>query len=63
MVRIVNDGPMDLFAVGRYLDVYRVQGETVKLRERIVVCDSSRIDTSGDSAVSDARCEDYREER
>jgi anthranilate 1,2-dioxygenase small subunit len=45
VVRVVNDGPMDLFAVGRYLDVYRVQGDAAKLRERIVVCDSSRIDT------------------
>jgi anthranilate 1,2-dioxygenase small subunit len=45
VVRVVNDGPMDLFAVGRYLDWYEVQSETVKLRERVVVCDSSRIDT------------------
>ena len=45
VVRVINDGPMDLFAVGRYLDWYDLRGETVKLRERVVVCDSSRIDT------------------
>ena len=47
VVRINRDGTMDLFATGRYLDVARVDpGDgCLKLAERIVVCDSGRIDT------------------
>jgi anthranilate 1,2-dioxygenase small subunit len=45
VVRIMRDGKTDLFASGRYLDRWRVTGDTAKLAERIVVCDSSRIDT------------------
>ncbi|HLS84792.1 MAG TPA: aromatic-ring-hydroxylating dioxygenase subunit beta [Burkholderiales bacterium] len=45
VVRIMRDGKMDLFACGRYLDrVVEVAG-AVKFKERLVVCDSSRIDT------------------
>lgn len=45
VARIMRDGSTDLFATGRYCDVY-VRDETgVRLRERVVVCDSSRIDT------------------
>ena len=36
---------MDLFAAGRYLDVLVDEAGTLRFRERIVVCDSSRIDT------------------
>ena len=46
VIRIMRDGAMDVFATGRYLD--RVQAApdgTVKLGERIVVCDSTRVDT------------------
>ncbi|HKB25929.1 MAG TPA: aromatic-ring-hydroxylating dioxygenase subunit beta [Methylomirabilota bacterium] len=45
VVRIVRDGTMDLFATGRYLDVLVDEGGTLRFRERIVVCDSSRFDT------------------
>ncbi|SFO47631.1 anthranilate 1,2-dioxygenase small subunit [Pseudonocardia ammonioxydans] len=37
--------PTDLFASGRYLDLYQIREEHALLRERVVVCDSSRIDT------------------
>jgi anthranilate 1,2-dioxygenase small subunit len=45
VARITRDGPTDLFASGRYIDRWRIEGETAKLAQRIVVCDSSRIDT------------------
>ncbi|MFC3678343.1 aromatic-ring-hydroxylating dioxygenase subunit beta [Ferrovibrio xuzhouensis] len=45
VVRIMRDGRSDIYATGRYLDVYRLVGDTPKLAERVVVCDSSRIDT------------------
>ena len=46
VVRTMRDGRMDLFAAGVYLD--RVRDDTegrLRFAERIVVCDSSRIDT------------------
>ena len=45
VVRIIRDGTMDLFATGRYLDVLVEDRGALYFRERIVVCDSSRIDT------------------
>jgi anthranilate 1,2-dioxygenase small subunit len=45
VVRVTGDGPTDIFATGRYVDHYTVGGGTAKLRRRIVVCDSSQIDT------------------
>jgi 3-phenylpropionate/cinnamic acid dioxygenase small subunit len=45
VVRIMRDGRMDLFATGRYLDKLVEEAGALRLRERIVVCDSSRIDT------------------
>jgi anthranilate 1,2-dioxygenase small subunit len=45
VARIVQDGDTDIFATGRYLDRYKIEGGEVRLNERIVVCDSSRIDT------------------
>ena len=45
VARIMHDGTTDIFATGRYLDLYRVRGDGAKLAERIVVCDSSRVDT------------------
>jgi len=45
VARILRDGLTDIFATGRYLDVYILKGDDAKLAERIVVCDSSRIDT------------------
>jgi anthranilate 1,2-dioxygenase small subunit len=45
VARIVQDGDTDIFATGRYLDRYRIEDGKAHLHERIVVCDSSRIDT------------------
>lgn len=45
VVRIMHDGTTAIFATGVYLDAYRATGNEVKLAKRIVVCDSSRIDT------------------
>jgi hypothetical protein len=36
---------MDLFATGRYLDLLEEEEGALRFRERIVVCDSSRVDT------------------
>jgi anthranilate 1,2-dioxygenase small subunit len=45
VARIMHDGETDLFATGRYLDTCRVSGNDLKFARKIVVCDSSRIDT------------------
>jgi anthranilate 1,2-dioxygenase small subunit len=45
VARIVQDGDTDIFATGRYFDLYKIEDGKVRLNERIVVCDSSRVDT------------------
>lgn len=45
VARIMRDGATSLYATGRYLDLWRMDGEAPLLKERVVVCDSSRIDT------------------
>jgi len=45
VLRIVQDGDSTIYASGRYLDVYAIRNDVAELNERIVVCDSSRIDT------------------
>jgi anthranilate 1,2-dioxygenase small subunit len=46
VVRTMRDGASSIFASGRYLDLFRRDEEgSLKLAERIVVCDASRIDT------------------
>lgn len=45
VVRITGDGPMDLFVTGKYLDRFVYVEGSLKLKERIVVCDSSEFDT------------------
>lgn len=45
VVRVMRDGTTDLFARGRYLDRYRVVNDDAKLAVRVVVCDSSRVET------------------
>jgi anthranilate 1,2-dioxygenase small subunit len=45
VARIMRDGDTDIFATGRYLDLYRIRDAEAKLAERVVICDSSRIDT------------------
>lgn len=46
VTRIMRDGRMDVFATGRYLDRVREDAAgALRLAERLVVCDSPRIDT------------------
>ena len=45
VVRIMHDGDSRVFATGVYLDVVRAAGNDLKFKKRLVVCDSSRIDT------------------
>jgi anthranilate 1,2-dioxygenase small subunit len=45
VMRTVQDGDSTIYATGRYLDVYAIGDDSAKLNQRIVVCDSSRIDT------------------
>jgi 3-phenylpropionate/cinnamic acid dioxygenase small subunit len=45
VVRVMQDGQSDVFASGVYLDTCRAAGNELKFAQRIVVCDSSRIDT------------------
>ena len=45
VVRIMRDGRMDLFATGRYMDLLLEEAGALRFRERVVVCDSNRIDT------------------
>ena len=45
VVRIMRDGSSNLFASGRYLDRLVRENNVLKIRERIAICDSSRIDT------------------
>ena len=45
VARIVQDGDTSIFATGRYLDLYKIEDGVVRLNERIVVCDSARVDT------------------
>ena len=45
VARIMRDGTTDVYATGRYMDVIAVNGGAPKIRERIVICDSSRFDT------------------
>ncbi|HVV93722.1 MAG TPA: aromatic-ring-hydroxylating dioxygenase subunit beta [Hyphomicrobiales bacterium] len=45
VLRIMRDGTTDIFASGKYLDRWRLDGSDARLAERIVVCDSARIDT------------------
>ena len=45
VVRIMHDGQTDVFATGVYIDTFRAQGNQLKFASRLVVCDSSRIDT------------------
>jgi anthranilate 1,2-dioxygenase small subunit len=45
VVRIMHDGQTDVYATGVYLDTLRRDGDALKFASRVVVCDSSRIDT------------------
>ncbi len=45
VVRIMRDGTMDVFATGKYLDRVIAADGKLQFLERVVVCDSSRVDT------------------
>jgi len=45
VARIMRDGTTDVYATGQYIDTYTLTGTEPKLRQRIVVCDSTRFDT------------------
>jgi anthranilate 1,2-dioxygenase small subunit len=45
VVRIMHNGESSVFATGVYLDTVRADGNKLKFSRRIVVCDSSRVDT------------------
>lgn len=45
VVRIMHDGSTDVFASGVYLDTCRAEGSDLRFAKRVVVCDSSRVDT------------------
>ena len=45
VVRIMHDGQSDIFATGVYLDTVHAAGSDLKFASRVVVCDSSRVDT------------------
>jgi 3-phenylpropionate/cinnamic acid dioxygenase small subunit len=45
VARIVAGNNTDLFATGIYKDVFDLRAEKLVLKQRIVVCDSTRIDT------------------
>jgi 3-phenylpropionate/cinnamic acid dioxygenase small subunit len=45
VARIVSGNNTDLFATGVYKDVFDLGAEKLILKRRIVVCDSTRIDT------------------
>ena len=45
VARIMHDGETRIFATGRYLDTCLLAGNDLKFASKIVVCDSSAIDT------------------
>jgi anthranilate 1,2-dioxygenase small subunit len=45
VVRIMHDGQSDVFATGVYVDTLRAAGNDLKFAKRLVICDSSRVDT------------------
>jgi anthranilate 1,2-dioxygenase small subunit len=44
IVRIMEDGRMDLFATGKYLDAFERENGVLKFCERVVVLDSRNVD-------------------
>lgn len=45
VLRIVQDDDTSVYATGLYKDVFEVEGDSLLLARRDVVCDSRRIDT------------------
>ncbi len=44
VTRTMQNGDMETFAAGKYLDMIDVSGETPKFQQRLVILDSRRID-------------------
>ncbi len=45
VARIMHTGETALFATGKYIDTYVIEAGQARIESRIVVCDSSRVDT------------------
>ena len=45
VIRTMQEGDITVFSSGKYLDRIVFEDDTPRFRERIVVCDSDRIDT------------------
>jgi anthranilate 1,2-dioxygenase small subunit len=45
VIRTMQDGEMTVFSAGKYVDKVVFEAGSPRFRERIVVCDSARIDT------------------
>ena len=45
VIRILQDGATTLFSIGRYLDRISLEGPDPLFVEKLVICDSRRIDT------------------
>ncbi len=45
VVRIIQSDETSLFATGVYRDIFELGSEPLLLKQRVVVCDSNRIDT------------------
>jgi 3-phenylpropionate/cinnamic acid dioxygenase small subunit len=45
VIRILQDGTMTLFSTGRYLDRIALASPEPLFEERLVICDSRRVDT------------------
>jgi anthranilate 1,2-dioxygenase small subunit len=45
VIRIMQDGAMSLFSAGRYLDRIALAGAEPLFEEKLVICDSRRVDT------------------
>jgi anthranilate 1,2-dioxygenase small subunit len=44
IVRIMEDGRIDMFATGKYLDEVVIENDVAKFQERVVVIDSRNVD-------------------
>ena len=45
VIRTMQEGDISVFSSGKYLDKVVLENSAPKFKERIVVCDSSRVDT------------------
>lgn len=45
VIRTMQEGDMVVFSAGKYVDKVAIENGTAKFKERIVICDSRRIDT------------------